>query len=116
MLSPLLWLLVVDTILSQLTQDGTKVVAHAHDIVTGKYPNILSELLTFSLKILSDWCDYSGLEVNQSKTALVMFTRKLQILRSNIEPKVAMEIKLKRTMEESLRRKLGWLHTFPGKK
>ena len=81
-LSPLLWLLVVDTILSQLTQDGTKVIAYADDIVvivTGKYPDILSDLLTNSLKILADWCDYSGLGVNPSKTELVMFTRKHKI-------------------------------------
>ncbi|WP_333765253.1 RNA-directed DNA polymerase, partial [Streptomyces sp. IBSBF 2390] len=57
-ISPLLWLLVVNTILLDLHDSGVKTVAYADDVVIlarGKFPNPLSELTDNALRKLSDW-------------------------------------------------------------
>jgi len=59
-LSPLLWVLVVNKLLSLLEEAGIKVVAYADDVVS----------------TLSRWTAVCGLGVNPEKTELVLFTRK----------------------------------------
>ena len=78
-ISPLLWLLVVNTILLDLKNTGVKTVAYADDVVIlarGKYPVTLSEITTRALRSLSNWAHQWGLGVNPNKTELVLFTNK----------------------------------------
>lgn len=81
-LSPLLWLVVVDEILGKLEKDGFKVIAYADDIVVlvpGKFISTVSERLELALQRLERWSHKNGLGVNPSKTKLVLFTRKRAI-------------------------------------
>jgi len=74
-LSPLLWVLGVNKLLSLLEEAGTKVVAYADDVVIllqGKFPQTLET----ALSTLSRWTAVCGLGVNPEKTELVPFTRK----------------------------------------
>jgi len=81
-LSPLLWVLVVNKLLSLLEEAGTKVVAYADDVVIllqGKFPQTLCNLMETALSTLSRWTAVCGLGVNPEKTELVLFTRKYKI-------------------------------------
>lgn len=78
-ISPLLWLLVVNMILKPLENEGVKVVAYADDLVVmvrGKkmFLNSLSELLSGTLARIHSWASTNGLGVNPLKTELVLFT------------------------------------------
>ncbi|WP_333764964.1 reverse transcriptase domain-containing protein [Streptomyces sp. IBSBF 2390] len=77
-LSPLLWLLVVNSILKELDGIGIKVVAYADDVVLlvpGFCPNTLSSRIRDGLNRLSKWATSCGLGVNPSKTELVLFRK-----------------------------------------
>lgn len=81
-LSPTLWLLIVNKILKIFTEKRIKIVAYADDLVIlikGKYLSTISELMESALKELSRWAEQKGLGVNPRKTELVLFTRKRKI-------------------------------------
>ena len=81
-ISPLLWLLVIDSVLVELDKRGVKVVAYADDVVilvSGMFLDIISDIMTNALNSLSVWPTHSGIGVNPSKTELVLFTRKTKI-------------------------------------
>jgi len=70
-LSPLLWVLVVNKLLSLLEEAGTKMAAYADDVVIllrGKFPQTLCNLMETALSTLSRWTAVCGLGV--------LFTRK----------------------------------------
>ena len=78
-LSPLLWLIVVNELLLLLESEGCNIIAFADDIallVKGKFPNSLCEILQNLLRIIDNWASTCGLSVNPDKTQLVLFTRK----------------------------------------
>jgi len=78
-LSPLLWCLVVDELLTKLKEAGFLVFGYADDvaIVTrGNFLNTLKERMDIALRIIQNWCIAVGLTVNPSKTAAMIFTRK----------------------------------------
>ena len=57
-ISPLLWNLVINEILFELKQGGTKAVAYADDVVLlvrGKFLPTISEIMEGSLRRLSRW-------------------------------------------------------------
>lgn len=75
-LSPLLWLLVVNGVLKALEDTGIRVVAYADDVVLlvpGLFPDTLSERIEIGLTTLSRWANSCGLGINPSKTELVLF-------------------------------------------
>lgn len=81
-LSPFLWLLVMNSILIELRNEGYEVNAYADDLVitiTGKFLDTISLLMERGLNILTRWADKCGLSVNPKKTELVLFTRKRKI-------------------------------------
>ncbi|KMQ87436.1 reverse transcriptase [Lasius niger] len=81
-LSPLLWLLVVNDILLKLEEHKIQVVAYADDVVimcSGQFTSIISERVGLGLKLLHEWTKGCGLGVNPDKTELVLFTRKKKI-------------------------------------
>jgi len=81
-LSPLLWVIVVNKLLSLLEEASTKVVAYADDVVIllqGKFPQTLCNLMETALSTLYRWSAVCGLGVNPEKTELVLFTRKYKI-------------------------------------
>ena len=77
-LSPLLWLIVVNEILKRLKLEGISVVAYADDIVilvSGLFLNTLSERVETALNMMVNWADMSGLGINPAKTELVLFRK-----------------------------------------
>lgn len=78
-LSPLLWNLVVDGLLVELTDAGIYIQGYADDIVLmvqGKYCNVVADMMNVGLRLVNRWCEREGLSVNPLKTVIVPFTRK----------------------------------------
>lgn len=81
-LSPLLWCLVVDSLLETLCQSGFYAQAYADDLVIliqDQQIDILGGLLTEALLEVERWCLAEGLNVNPQKADLVIFTRKRKL-------------------------------------
>ena len=78
-LSPLLWNLVVDGLLTRLTNLGLTCQGYADDIVIiarGKFEHTLCELIQRGLTETRHWCLKVGLSINPAKTTLVAFTKR----------------------------------------
>ena len=76
-MSPLLWCLVVDILLTNLNEEGCQVVGYADDIlIIRPFLHTLMELTQWDLRIVEAWCRRTGLGVNLDKTEVMVFTRK----------------------------------------
>ena len=81
-LSPLLWNLVIDSLLSLLINSNPKpdfTQGFADDLVTaftGEHLPTLIGHMQRTVDIISNWCKDNGLELSPHKTSLVLFTRK----------------------------------------
>lgn len=78
----MLWSLVVDDLLNSLVAMGFEVIGYADDIVIvvrGKHDETLSNRMQIALNYTLAWCKGEGLNVNPSKTTLVIFTRKRNV-------------------------------------
>ncbi len=77
-LSPLLWNLVVDGLLTQITNTGTHIQGYADDIVImvrGRFMETVADVMNEKLKEVLSWCSREGLNVNPAKTTVLPFTR-----------------------------------------
>ena len=82
MLSPLLWLLVLNKVLIALEKEGVRTVAYADDVVlmsSGKFLDVIGDLSTSALKTIQKWARTKGLNVNPNKMETVLFSRKYKI-------------------------------------
>jgi retron-type reverse transcriptase len=80
-LSPLLWSLVIDELLTELTEQGYKVIGFADDLVImirGNDDSILSNRLQSALNHAMKWCKDANLSINPMKTVVIPFTRRLK--------------------------------------
>ena len=78
-LPPLLWSLVVDVLLTKLSQLGFEVIGYADDIVLivrGKCDATLSSRMQTALNTTSQWCSEEGLNINPAKTVIIPFTKR----------------------------------------
>jgi hypothetical protein len=81
-LSPLLWSLVMDRLLDELTAGGYEVQGYADDLVItirGKHDGILSARMQSALTLVRNWCLAEGLNVNPNKTIVVPFTKRRKV-------------------------------------
>ncbi|KAJ8729056.1 hypothetical protein PYW07_006752 [Mythimna separata] len=81
-LSPLLWLLVVDQLLVEASKNDLDVHSYADDVVAcvvGPCQSTVSSILQRSLNTINTWCTENHLSVNPSKTTIVPFTRKRKL-------------------------------------
>lgn len=81
-LSPLLWTLVIDSLLIELAHPGFTVVGYADDVTVflcSRLIEPLYERAQIALNIVERWCSSHGLSVNPQKTSTVLFTRKRNI-------------------------------------
>ena len=77
-LSPLIWILIMQTILTEFHGTAVKVVGYADDIIlliAGKHPPTLVDLMNRALKKVTKWGDKNGLVFNPSKTQAVRFSQ-----------------------------------------
>ena len=89
-LSPLLWCLVVNELLTKISQNGMFVQGYADDLVIlirGRFPGTLCDITQQALRLVETWCDDNGLSVNPTKTELVLFTKKRNV-QDFYEPKL----------------------------
>lgn len=82
-LSPLLWSMVVNSLLERLIEAGFTVVGYADDAVILRFGGrrlelTLCELMNEALKIVEKWCHEKGLSVNPDKSQLIRFSKGIQ--------------------------------------
>jgi hypothetical protein len=68
----------VDGLLGKLNE-GYYAIGYSDDtaiLISGKFPQTVSELLQTALGLVQQWCDRTGLSINPSKTVVVPFTKK----------------------------------------
>ena len=78
-LSPLLWCLVVDDLITRLNGGGIYTQGYTDDIsllVVGKFLNTVLGVIQWALHTVETWCDKVGLSVNPDKTRLNVFKKK----------------------------------------
>ncbi|XP_047990715.1 uncharacterized protein LOC125229817 [Leguminivora glycinivorella] len=78
-LSPLLWNLVVNDLISTLNNNHYYTIGYADDIViltSGNHTGTVCDVTRSALAIVERWCADNELTVNPNKTELVMFTNK----------------------------------------
>ncbi len=76
-LSPLIWILIMDEILTQFSDSSTRIVGYADDlllITRGTDPTTLIEEMEKALKKVLNWGAGNGLVFNPSKTSCVRFS------------------------------------------
>ncbi len=78
-LSPLIWNLIMDSLLTQFKRGPTKVLGYADDILIyteGICPVTMGESLQSSLDFVLRWGTQNGLTFNPAKTNIVLFTKR----------------------------------------
>jgi len=78
-LSPLLWNLVVDRLLTITYDVGFNTFGYADDIVIivhGKFAHTVREIVQEALNVVVKWAVKEGLNINPHKTAIVPFTNR----------------------------------------
>ncbi|CAF4826717.1 unnamed protein product [Pieris macdunnoughi] len=78
-LSPLLWNLVVNELITELNADNLYTVGYADDIailISGNFESTLCDLMRRAFKVIERWCNKHELSVNPSKTELILFTNR----------------------------------------
>nr|CAH7756691.1 unnamed protein product [Callosobruchus chinensis] len=81
-LSPLLWCLVMDSLLESLAQQDFQAQAYADDgvvIVSGRFLSTVCDRMQMACRIVQGWCTETGLSVNPTKTELVLFSRRRKL-------------------------------------
>ena len=87
-LSPVLWSLTIDNLLTSLTERGFEVVGFADDVVIiirGKFDSVISNRMQSALNHTLKWCRKEGLNINPSKTIIIPFTRKRKYTISKLQ-------------------------------
>lgn len=78
-LSPLLWNLVINDLITKLNASNFYTIGYADDLailVTGRTAGTACDLTRSALRIVERWCKDHDLSANPTKTELVMFTNK----------------------------------------
>ncbi|KAJ2939962.1 hypothetical protein O0L34_g6668 [Tuta absoluta] len=78
-LSPLMWCLLLDDLIKTVNRTRVYMQAYSDDgviLVTGRELNMISRIMNDCLKAVLKWCRDRGLNLNPSKTKLIIFTKK----------------------------------------
>jgi Reverse transcriptase (RNA-dependent DNA polymerase) len=92
-LSPLLWNMVIDSLLCRLESQGLWAQDFADDVViliNGKFLVTVCELMQRALSIVQGWYEQVGLSVNPNKTTASLFTKNRN-LNGFIKPTLCVE-------------------------
>lgn len=117
-ISPLLWIVVMDTLLVNLENLGVKVVAYADDVVvmvSGPFLSVISDIMENALGEINSWATGCGLGINPSKTELLLFTTKSKIPQYRLPSLGGQELKLSNTAKYLgviLDSKLNWKYNI----
>ena len=86
-LSPLIWNLIMDTLLTKFNGTAVKVVGYADDVlimVAGKDLSTMGTIINRALKLITEWGEDNGLTFNPDKTTAVCFTRYMNTKKLNL--------------------------------
>lgn len=75
-LSPILWCMVIDSLLCSLNEAGMYTQGYSHDVFTlicRDYERTVGDLMRTAIKLVEEWCEEKGLRVNPVKTKIVSF-------------------------------------------
>jgi len=78
-LSPILWSLVADSLLSWLSKQGVFAQGYADDgcvLICGLVLSTICDIMQRILRGIEHWCNTRDLRVHPGKTELILFTRK----------------------------------------
>ncbi|CAH2097628.1 unnamed protein product [Euphydryas editha] len=78
-LSPLLWNIVIDELITLLNDRKFLTVGYADDLtilISGPFESAVCDRMRAALRVVEQWCTDHELTVNPAKTELVMFTNK----------------------------------------
>ncbi len=78
-LSPLLWNMVVNDLITTLNANHYYTIGYADDLtilISGRFAGTVFEVTQAALRIVEQWCDNYELSVNPTKTGLVLFTNR----------------------------------------
>lgn len=81
-ISPMLWICIMDALLRSLHQCGYKAVGYADDLTIlcqGKHLHILSDRTQQAVRIVETWCKEVSLTVNPDKSEVIVFTKKFKL-------------------------------------
>jgi hypothetical protein len=82
LLSPLLWNLVVDGLLTAINDQGFNTYSYADNIVIiglGKFAHTVRKLMQVALGMVDNWTVKEGLSISPQKTAVVPFTNRRKL-------------------------------------
>lgn len=77
-LSPILWCMVIDSLLGKLNDAGLYAQGYSDDLSTlicGDFEMTVGDLMT-AIKLVEEWCEENGLKVNPVKNKMVLFSRR----------------------------------------
>lgn len=78
-LSPILWCMVIDSLLVTLNNAGFFTQGYSDDVsslITGDFIDTIGDLMRTALKIVEEWCKTNKLNVNPVKTKMILFSRR----------------------------------------
>lgn len=113
-LSPLLWNLVINDLITKLNAEHFCTIGYADDIailISGKFASIVCDLTQAALRIVERWCQEYDLSVNPTKTEMVMFTNKRMLGMFTLPKLFGTKLQLAREVKYlgiTLDRKLSW--------
>ena len=81
-LSPLLWSMVVDNLITELNDARFNTQGYADDLVVmivAKHDDTLSQMMQNALNMINNWCLKEDLNINPNKTVIVPFTNRRKL-------------------------------------
>ena len=78
-LSPILWCMVIDSLLVKLNDSGFYAQGYSDDLSTlicGEFADTVGDLMRAAIKIVELWCLENKLKVNPVKTKMILFSRR----------------------------------------
>ena len=76
-MSPMIWNIIADTLLTQFKGTPIKVIGYADDVllmISGKYSQTMTTLMQKALKKVTYWGELNGLTCNPTKTNAMLFS------------------------------------------
>ena len=113
-LSPLLWNMVVNDLITMLNASHYYTIGYADDltiIITGKFANTVFDVTQAALRIVEQWCNNYELSVNPTKTELIMFTNRRNLEDNRLTTLLGSELQLTnetKYLGVTLDSKLNW--------
>jgi ribonuclease HI len=81
-LSPVLWTLVVDSLLAKLNAESYYTQGYSDDgviLLVGKHLDVVCSLMQRAVQVVQTWCEERELSVNPAKTEMMLFTRRIKM-------------------------------------